>query len=650
MRIRPPLLLLTALASLPACGGEAPPRKGGPPSGWPVYARDPGGSRYSPLDEITPANVRFLEPVWEYHTGDLKEPGDRRNHSFQATPILIGDALYFCTPSSRIVSLDAETGAERWVFDPEIDRTLGHYNLNCRGVAHWEDREAPAGSPCRSRIYVATADTRLVAVDARTGARCTGFGVNGEVEFWRDVPLKARGEYGISSPPVLVRDAIVLGSSVAENRRIDMPSGKVHAFHARTGAALWTWDPIPRDPSDPARATWENGSADVTGAANVWSLGSADPERDLVFVPTSSPSPDFYGGERLGDNLYADSVVALRGSTGELVWYFQTVHHDLWDYDLASQPVLIDFPVDGGTVPAVAQSTKMGNLFFLHRETGEPLVPVEERPVPQSTVPGERTSPTQPFPVWPPPLSPHRLDPDDVFGFTFWDRGKCREQLASMRNEGIFTPPSFEGSVLYPGTAGGSNWGSVAYDPVRKLLVANSSSVAQTSKLVPRDEVTPQMRSRPWFGYSLMEGTPYVLDSGILMSPWYIPCDPPPWGSLTALDLGRREVRWKSVLGTTRDLAPLGISMRFGVPNMGGPIATAGGLVFIGATMDNYLRAFDLETGEELWKARLPAGGQATPMTFRLRQDGRQYVVISAGGHSQLRTRLGDSVLAFALP
>jgi quinoprotein glucose dehydrogenase len=498
---------------------------------------------------------------------------------------------------------------------------------------------------------VSTVDTRLVAVDAGTGARCAGFGENGEVGFWRDVALKDRREYGITSPPIVVRDAIVLGSSVAENRRVDMPSGKVHAFHARTGAALWTWDPIPRDPGDPARATWENGSADVVGGANVWSLGSADSERDLVFVPTTSPSPDFYGGERLGDNLYADSVVALRGSTGELVWYFQMVHHNLWDYDIASQPVLIDFPVDGGSVPAVAQGTKMGNLFFFHRETGKPLVPVEERPVPQTTVPGERTSPTQPFPTWPPPFAPQApLDPESLFGLTFWDRGKCRERLASLRNEGVFTPPSFEGSVLYPGTAGGFNWGSVAYDPVRRILVAPINRVAQTSQLVPREQVTEEERARPWFGYSAMEGTPYVYRGGILMSPFFVPCDPPPWGVLSALDLGQRELRWSSKLGTTRDMAPLGIALHTGVPHMGGPIATAGGLVFIGASMDNYLRAFDLETGEELWKGRLPAGGQATPMTYRVRQDGRQYVVISAGGHSMLRTKPGDSVIAYALP
>ncbi len=637
-----------------ACESGEVERVAGPAAGWPVYAANPGGTRYSAASEITPANVGRLEPIWEYHSGDLRLPGEeKRNHSFETTPILVDGALYFCTPHSWIVSLDAETGAQRWKFDPQLESELGHYNLNCRGVAHWVDREAPEDSACRSRIYVATADTRLIAVDAATGQKCAGFGEGGEVGFWRDMALRERGEFGISSPPVVVNDAIVLGSSVAENRRVDMPSGKVHAFHARTGAALWTWDPIPKDPADPARATWERGSADITGAANVWSLGSADPERDLVFVPTSSPSPDFYGGERLGDNRYADSVVALRASTGALVWHFQTVHHDLWDYDLASQPVLIDFPLqDGSTLPAVAQGTKMGNLFFLHRETGVPLIPVEERPVPQSTVPGERTSPTQPFPTWPPPLARHTLSPDEAWGLTPIDRRMCREIVRELNFQGIFTPPSLTGSILMPGSAGGSNWGSVAWDAQRQILVANVSNVAQTTQLIPRDspEANFERDEARAVGRSEQSGTPYIVKHGVLLSPWGIPCNPPPWGKVMAFDLAKRELLWESTLGTTRDMAPLGIGVKWGTPNMGGSIVTKGGVIFVAATMDDYLRAFDLATGEELWQGRLPAGGQATPMTYRLRENGRQYVVIAAGGHHQMRTRKGDSVIAFGLP
>ena len=634
-----------------ACNGEPPAASGGPPAGWRVTGGDAGGTRYSPLDEISSDNVEHLQVAWEYHTGDFApEDGRRRNHSFEATPILVGDALVFCTPHSRIVSLDAETGEERWVFDPKTDLEVGHYNLNCRGIAHWLDPDAPQGAACRERIFVATPDARLVAVDVATGKRCSGFGVKGEVEFWHDVPMLRRNEYGISSPPVLVRDVVVLGSSVSESRRTDMPSGMVHACDARSGAPRWTWDPIPKDPDDPERRSWENGSADRTGGANVWSIASADHERDLVFLPTSSPSPDYYGGERLGDNRYADSVVALRGSTGEVVWHFQTVHHDLWDYDVASQPVLIDLPMPGGSVPAVAQGTKMGHLFFLHRETGVPLFPVEERPVPQTDIPGERTSPTQPFPTWPPALVPQTLGPDEVWGLTPIDRKMCRDLVQTLRNEGVFTPPSFEGSVLYPGPAGGMNWGSLAYDPVRKLLVTNTSRVPNTMQLFAREGADFERDRAKGVSRSEMQGTPYVARFGVLLSSWGIPCNPPPWGAVVALDLAKREIVWESTLGTTRKLAPLGIAIEWGTPNMGGPIATAGGVVFIAAAMDDYLRAFDIETGAELWRADLPAGGQATPMTYRVREDGRQYVVIASGGHSSLRTTKGDSVVAYALP
>ncbi len=639
------------LTAATGCEAEPPRRSGGPAAGWPIYAGDAGGSRYSPLDEIRPDNVSALEVAWTYRTGDLvDEVTRRRNHSFQATPILLDDALFFCTPRSRVVSLEAETGRERWVFDPEVDLSRRHYNLNCRGVAFWLDPAAAPEAHCRLGIYVATADARLIALDADTGTRCARFGTGGEVDFSTDVGPFKSGEYGISSPPVVVGDVIVLGSSVAENRRVDMPSGKVHAFDARSGELRWSWDPIPRDPGDPARATWQGDSADRTGAANVWSLISADPERDLVFAPTSSPSPDFYGGERVGDNRHADSVVALRASTGERVWSFQTVHHNLWDYDLASQPVLIDWRRDGRTIPLVLQATKMGNLFILHRETGEPIFPVVERPVPQTTVPGEYTSPTQPFPSWPPPLAPQGLRPEEAWGLTPWDRGKCRDLIRSMRSEGLFTPPSFEGTVVLPGSGGGSNWGSVAYDPVRRRIIANTSNVATTIQLVPRDRADFQRDREAHVSRSEQEGTPYVARTGVLLSPFGVPCVAPPWGSLTALDLDTKKIAWRVTLGTTRDLAPLGLALPWGTPNMGGPIATGGGLVFIGASLDDYLRAFDIETGEELWKGRLPAGGQATPMTYRVRDDGRQFVVIAAGGHNQMQTTRGDSVVAFALP
>ncbi len=639
-----------ALAALAlACSDAPPPRAGGPAAGWPAWGGDDGGRRWSPLREIHPGNVRWLEVAWTYRTGDLRDGAPDRNHAFQATPVLHGDALYFCTPRSRIVAVDAETGAERWTHDPEVDLALGHYNLNCRGVALFVD-PAPAHGPCAVRVLAATADARLVALDAATGARCAGFGRGGEVPFWEHAGAARRGEVGVSSPPIVVGERVIVGSAIAENRRVDMPSGRVQAFDVRSGAPAWSFDPIPRDPRDPARAGWGGDSADRTGAANVWAPMSADPERDLVFLPTSSPSPDYWGGERPGDNRHADSVVALRASTGSLVWSFQTVHHDVWDYDVASQPVLIELEQGGARVPAVAQATKMGHLFLLHRETGEPLFPVEERPVPASDVPGEASAPTQPFPSWPPPLVPQRLRPEDAWGLTPIDRRWCANRIRALRSDGIFTPPSLAGSVLFPGTAGGSNWGSVAFDPERRILIANTSRIANTIQLVPRAEARfAHDRARRDFRAD-MEGTPWVGRLGVLVSPLGVPCNAPPWGAIAALDLGRRELRWEVPLGTTRDLAPLPIPLRWGTPNMGGPLATAGGLVFVGAALDDYLRAFDVETGEELWRGRLPAGGQATPMTYRVRDGGRQFVVIAAGGHAQMGSRSGDHLVAFALP
>jgi len=645
------VLAAVFLAMLPSCRGEDPPRKGGPAAGWSAVGGGPGGMRYSPLDEITPDNVERLEVAWEYHTGDLRDAAMRnRNHAFQATPILLDDTLYFCTPRSRVVALDAATGRERWTHDPAVDLALGHYNFNCRGVAAWSDPLAAADSPCAHRIFVAAADARLIALDAATGRPCAGFGNAGVVPFGRDLGAREPNEVGVSSPPVAIGDVVLVGSAIGESRRIDMPSGAVQAFDARSGEKRWRWDPIPRDPADPARATWEGKSADRTGAANVWSLASADPARDLVFLPSSSPSPDFYGGERIGDNRYADSVSALRASTGELVWSFQTVHHDLWDYDVASQPVLIDFPVGERNVAAVVQATKMGHIFILDRETGESLVPVEERPVPQTDVPGEVTAPTQPFPTWPPAIVPQQLRPEDAWGLTPWDRNACRKTIAGMRSEGIFTPPSIEGTVLFPGTAGGSNWGSVAYDPERRLLVANTTRIANTIHLVPREEAAFERDSDEYVARFEQAGAPYVARFGVLLSPLGVPCNAPPWGTLAVLDLEKRDLRWEVPLGTVRDLSPVPIPLKWGVPNMGGPLATGGGVVFIGAALDNYLRAFDIESGAELWRGRLPAGGQATPMTYRLERDGRQFVVIAAGGHAQMRSTAGDSLIAFALP
>jgi quinoprotein glucose dehydrogenase len=419
----------------------------------------------------------------------------------------------------------------------------------------------------------------------------------------------------------------------------------VRAFDARTGAPRWTFDPIPNDRPE----SWQNDSAARTGQANVWSTMSVDEARDLVFLPTSSASPDFFGGERPGDNRYANSVVALRGSTGELVWHFQTVHHDVWDYDLAAQPNLVEIQPNGEGPPvaAVLQPTKTGLVFTLDRDTGQPLYPVDERPVPTDAVHGEWLSPTQPFPQKPPPLVPQRITPDEAWGFTFLDRGACRKAIASHRSDGLFTPPSTEGTILYPFTGGGVNWGSAAWDPQRQWLVVNTNRVMHVVTLIPADEVEKAQRAEPYKEISPQTGTPFGMKRELLLSPIGVPCNPPPWGALTAVDMKRGEIVWEVPLGTTEGRVPF-LKRNYGMPGVGGPMITSSGLVFIGAVTDNYLRAIDIESGRELWKGQLPAGGQATPMTYSY--GGRQYVVIAAGGHSSLGSRVGDSIMAFALP
>jgi quinoprotein glucose dehydrogenase len=459
-------------------------------------------------------------------------------------------------------------------------------------------------------------------------------------------------EYGVTSPPVVIGDLVVVGSAIGDNRAATLERGIVRAFDTRTGAMRWLWDPIPREPADPAFQSWENESARRTGAANVWAQLSVDAARDLVFVPTSSPSPDYYGGDRLGSNSYADSVVALRGSSGELIWDYQIVHHNIWDYDLPAQPSLITVRKVGRDIPAIAQATKMGFLFLLHRETGEPIFPVKERPVPQSDVPGEQSWPTQPFPTRPQPLAPTTLSSDDAWGLSPLDQGKCRKLIERYRNDGIFTPSSLGGTIQYPGVIGGTNWGSVAFEPQRGWVILNMSHLPSVTGLIPRETLKAGKPDVPdGATISEMQGTPYGLYRAPgLFSPLDLPCTKPPWGTLLAVDTDSGEVKWEVPLGTVRDLAPVPLPIKWGTPNLGGPIVTQNGLVFIGAAMDNYLRAFDLETGKQLWKGRLPAGGQATPMTYRLEENGRQFVVIAAGGHGRLGTDIGDSVVAFALP
>ncbi len=638
-----------AFAALLACGEEPPPLPSGDPvAGWPAWGGDAGGTRFSPLTQIDRDNVRFLELAWSHRTGHSAGEAGLREGSFQLTPVLDDGVLYGCTPANRVFALDAETGEARWRFDAEPELAgAAAYLAVCRGVAFW--RDPGASDRCARRVFAGTMDARLLALDAADGRPCPAFGRGGSVDLREGIGDIRPGEYAVTSPPTVVGDVVAVGALVLDNRRRDAPGGVVRGFDARSGALRWAFDPAPPGSAPPGPGP-DGAPRWRRGTPKAWAPFSADPDRGLLFVPTGNPSPDFYGGERRGIDHYGSSVVALEAATGRVVWSFQTVHHDLWDYDVASQPTLLDVEKDGARLPALLQPTKLGHLFLLHRETGAPLFPVEERPVPASDVPGERAAPTQPHPTFPPPLHPARAPPEQAFGLTPWDRRICREKLAALRNEGTFTPPSLRGSLLYPGTAGGVNWGSVAYDPARRVAVLNLNRLAQAITLVPReaalDEDPDRRPARLTFE---QEGTPYRAVQEVVMSPLGIPCVPPPWGSLLAVDLARGAVRWEVPFGTTRDLAPVPLPLAWGTPSMGGPIATASGLVFIGAAMDDYLRAYDVETGEELWRARLPAGGQATPMTYRLRPDGRQLVVIAAGGHGTLGTRAGDWILAFAL-
>ena len=618
----------------------------GPVAEWRAYGGDLGGLCYSPLTQIDVENVGALEVAWTYRHGDYADgTGEFNRTSFQATPIALGDQLYFCTAFNRVIALDAETGVERWVFDPQLraKRGEGPYPLTCRGVAYWE-AAADASGPCERRIFTGTRDSQLIALDAETGAPCADFGVEGRVDLREGIGQAPAWEYYPTSPPLVIGDRVVVGALVADNLRVDAPSGVVRAFDVRTGALRWAWDPVPPGWNATSRASYQ------AGTPNVWAPLSGDDARGLVFVPTGNPSPALYGGARAGLDHYGSSTVALDAMTGEVVWQFQSVHQDIWDYDVASQPTLFQIPGVAGGAPGVAQATKMGHVFLLHRETGVPLYPVVERPVPQGAVEGETLSATQPFPTHPAPLHDTRLDPEDAWGFTPIDRKDCAERIAKYRSEGIFTPPSHQGSIQFPGSAGGMNWGGVSIDPEKGLLFSNQIHTALVTQILPREAYQSLDASQivyPNEAYP-MEGTPYGVRRFALLSRFGAPCNAPPWGTLTAVDLVSGEVKWRSTLGTTRDQAPFPLWLPLGAPNLGGSLVTAGGIVFIGATTDKFFRGFAVDTGEEIFRARIPFTANANPLTYRLRKDSKQYVVIAAGGHGW--SEPGDALIAFALP
>jgi quinoprotein glucose dehydrogenase len=668
--------------------------------GWPTYGGDAGGSRYSASTQINRKNVSRLKVAWTFHAGNVREG------SLETTPILFKNSLYLSSPTDHVYSIDPTTGHQRWSFDPKIDKGQSPILVTSRGVASWSDTRSSAGTSsakCADRIFLGTLDARLIALDAASGELCADFGVGGSVDLTQNVEYRRGDDYRVTSPPTVIGDVVVVGSGIADSERVDVELGDVRGFDVRSGKLLWTWEPIP----------WAKGQKLRTGGGNTWGVIAADLEHGLIYLPTSSPSPDHYGGLRPGDNRDADSIVALDGRTGRKVWSFQVVHHNVWDYDIAAEPLLFTFR---SKIPAVAVATKMGMLFVFNRLTGDPLYPIHERPVPQSDVPGEVTSPTQPFPDLP-PLSPITLDMSRPLGATPADDAACRKLMAGLRYDGIYTPPSLRGSVIFPGPIGGVNWGSAAFDPASGTLYANTNRIPYIITLHKRsiiDSERPLLAktgreqflvrvvlvvalgllvlsaifwrgaSPGWyvaavllialaalatstglnarlhnfshnnwhtkgallakhFGkeYGPSVGVRYDLFREPMASPDY-PCSPTPWGTVSALNLNTGKTAWQTPLGTEFPGAHTGTF------NVGGPIVTAGGLVFTTASQERFLRAFDSTTGQELWTEPIPVPSQATPMTYTLK--GKQYLVIADGGHANFSTAISDAIIAFSLP
>jgi membrane-bound PQQ-dependent dehydrogenase (glucose/quinate/shikimate family) len=622
---------------------------------WPQYGRTPGSTRFSPLTQLTPANVRKLKVAWIYRTGDLPRKSDEGlEFTFEATPLKVGDTLYLCTPHNVVIALDAETGTERWRYDPKVN-DRGSYIKVCRGVAYYK-----AGMPvdeCPERILAATLDGRMVAVDAKTGQPCSDFGAHGETSILTGLgPHKLGMTYQTSAPFIVGRVALV-GGLVIDSYSTGEPSGSLRAYDVITGKFVWAWDMgRPGETKEPPP-----GETFTKGTPNIWAPMSADLALGLVFLSTGNATPDYWAGYRNEVmDKYSSSIVALDIATGQPRWYFQTVHHDVWDYDVPSSAILFDFKRGGETTPALAQFTKMGQLFVLDRRTGEPLISTEERPVPQGAPPGDWLSATQPFSTAP-TLMPSKLTEASMWGLTPLDQIACRIAFRSHRYEGIYTPQSVTGTIEFPGPYGTTDWGSATYDEDRGLLIAPSSYVPMIIQLVPREEIDKRISAINAAGkdpasvaMSPQYGTPYGTTMWPMFSPLKIPCTAPPWGYLTAISPNANKIVWQKPFGTARDSGPfqwkVGPPVAIGVPSMGGPISTRSGLTFIGAAVDNYFRAFDSATGKELWRGRIPAGAQATPLTYWSSKSRRQFVVVSAGGHSALMTTLGDYVIAYALP
>ena len=633
--------------------------RGVPPGEWHAYGRTGYGQRYSPLDQITSANVGSLQLAWQFHTGDLRgQPGDPVETTYEVTPLKIGGRLYLCTPHQSVIALDATTGQQVWRRDLKLPDRLALQHLTCRGLSYQPPADA-AGAPsapapaadCNGKLFMPTADGRLVALDPATGAVCTRFGDGrGQIDLWAGMPNLRSGSYYSTSPPVVTAKLVIVAGSVLDNVSTHEPSGVIRAFDVDTGALVWNWDSGNPDATAPIAP----GKHYTVNSPNSWSISSVDEALGMVYMPMGNQPPDQWGGRRSAAvERYASSVVALDLATGKVRWVFQTVHHDLWDYDVPSQPSLVDLTVGGVDVPALVQPTKQGEIFVLDRRTGRPIVPVTEIAAPQGAAAGDHSAPTQPRSGL--SFDPPRLAGRDMWGATMFDQLACRIAFHRLRYDGRFTPPSTQGSLVYPGNFGVFNWGSVAVDPNRQIVFGTPARLAFVSKLVPRPDDTalmvqsdgPPKGALPALNENF--GAPFAADLHPFTSPFGIPCQAPPWGAVTGAELASGHVAWRHRNGTVRDLSPLPLPFRMGVPNLGGPIVTAGGVAFLSGTLDYFVRAYDVTSGRQLWESRLPAGGQATPMTYA-GADGRQYLLVVAGGHGSTHTKAGDSVLAYALP
>ncbi|WP_114392979.1 glucose/quinate/shikimate family membrane-bound PQQ-dependent dehydrogenase [Oleisolibacter albus] len=614
-----------------------------PPGEWHHYGRTLKAQRYSPLDQITPQNVGQLEQVWTYRTGDMKRPTDVTETTYQVTPLKVDDLLYLCTPHNLAIAIDATTGQERWRFDPKVGMEQNRQHQTCRGVSYYAD-PALTGQSCGARIYLPTSDARLIALDARTGSICPGFGEGGTVNLWTNMPNQKAGFYYSTSPPVVAQGLIIVGGAVNDNYAVEAPSGVIRAYDIDSGVLVWNWDSGNPDRTEPLGP----GETYTPNSPNSWSIMSADQDLGLLYVPLGNRTPDQLGmGRSAAVERFSSSITALDLRTGQVRWVFQGVHHDLWDMDVPSQPSLLDLDTPDGVVPALVQPTKQGEVFVLDRRTGQPILPVKEVPAPTGTIPEDFSAPTQPVSSL--SFNPPALRESDMWGVSLFDQLACRIKFRSLRYEGRYTPPSLQGTLVYPGNFGVFNWGSVAVDPVRQVMFGMPTYLAFTSQLIPSDEIGPgQVVNTGEAGLNLNVGGPYGVIMQPFMSPLGLPCQAPPWGYVAGVDLRSGEIVWMHKNGTIRDAAPVPLPIRIGVPGLGGPIITAGGVVFLSASIDNYIRAYDLTTGEQLWRHRLPAGGQATPLTYSVGD--RQFVVQVAGGHGSIGTTTGDHVIAFALP